>query len=88
MMSSHKKLGTGLVLAAALTIGAGYFAPGAESAPPFGTKADVTYSKNLWAALEKARLVGKNSINTRPYEGQAPHGAICATKGNAPAHGE
>ncbi|GBF25093.1 hypothetical protein MnTg02_00122 [bacterium MnTg02] len=45
----------------------------------FGDKGSVAFSKDLWAALSKARLAGKNAINSRPYEGQAPHGAILQT---------
>ncbi len=45
----------------------------------FGDKASVAFSKDLWTALTKANLVGKNSVNARPYEGQAPHGAVLET---------
>lgn len=44
--------------------------------PPFGRKADVAYGKKLWTALEKANLVGHESIRTVPYKGRPPHGAI------------
>ena len=47
--------------------------------PPFGDKASVSYSKALWSAMKKARLVGADSIRTRPYEGTEPHGAVLET---------
>lgn len=37
---------------------------------------DSSIAKALWSALEQERLVGENSIRTRPYEGQSPHGAF------------
>jgi hypothetical protein len=51
----------------------------AAGGPPFGDKASVSYSKALWTAMKKARLVGANSVRTRPYEGTEPHGAILET---------
>ncbi len=51
----------------------------AAGGPPFGDKASVSYSKALWSAMKAARLVGADSIRTRPYEGSEPHGAILET---------
>jgi hypothetical protein len=49
------------------------------AAKPFGGPDSVEYSQELWAALEEARLAGPDSINTVPYEGQHPHGAVLET---------
>ena len=46
---------------------------------PFGDAASVKYSQELWAALDKAKLVGANAMASEPYEGQEPHGAILET---------
>jgi len=43
---------------------------------PFGTKTDVAFAKQLWAALKSYRLVGPDRINVEPFEGNEPHGAI------------
>jgi len=60
----------------------------AQNNAPFGTKQDVEYSKSLWQALEKAKLVGPNTIETVPYKGQPPHGAILETVASTiTAHG-
>jgi len=48
----------------------------ANAAPPFGNPDDVKYAEKLWKALEKSRLVGKNSITSTPYKGTHPHGAV------------
>ncbi len=48
----------------------------AQKAAPFGGKGDVAFAKDLWAAMEKAKLVGANAINVRPFKGNEPHGAI------------
>lgn len=42
----------------------------------FGSHSDVSFAGDLWASLEKNRLVGKNSINVYPFNGNQPHGAI------------
>lgn len=42
----------------------------------FGGKADVAYAVRLWEALREIRLVGRDAISSRPYEGAEPHGAI------------
>ncbi|MBT4939277.1 MAG: hypothetical protein HON14_09115 [Rhodospirillaceae bacterium] len=43
---------------------------------PFGGPDSISYAKKLWAALDKAKLVGKNSIRVKPYEGSEPHGFV------------
>ncbi|MBT4836431.1 MAG: hypothetical protein HON94_03700 [Methylococcales bacterium] len=43
---------------------------------PFGTSVEIDYSKNLWQTLVTAKLVGNDSINTVPYKGMPPHGAV------------
>ena len=82
MRKTRNIVRAGVAFAMVAALGTGIVAMDTASAkmkPPFGTKADVAYSQDLWAALVKARLVGKNAINTRPYEGQAPHGAVLQT---------
>lgn len=51
----------------------------AEMAPPFGGPANVAYASVLWQRMAEARLVGRNAIWSKPYEGQEPHGAILTT---------
>lgn len=46
---------------------------------PFGDPDSVAYSQDLWAALEEASLAGDGAINTVPYTGQHPHGAVLET---------
>ncbi len=71
---SKLKLG-GLALAAVIA-----FSTGAQSQmAPFGSKEDAAYAASLWAALEKGGMVGKNAINTFPYEGTEPHGFVLET---------
>ena len=48
----------------------------AQKAAPFGSKKDITFAKDLWKAMQKAKLVGKNAINVQPFKGNEPHGAI------------
>lgn len=50
----------------------------AQSAP-FGGEEDVAYAAELWAAMKELRLAGDNAIDSFPYEGQEPHGAILET---------
>ena len=50
-----------------------------EAAPPFGGEADVAFALRLWDELQEARLVGRNAIESRPYEGVETHGAILTT---------
>lgn len=47
-----------------------------QPAPAFGSSADVNYARSLWKALTKARLVGERSVESTPYKGTHPHGAI------------
>lgn len=46
---------------------------------PFGDEANVKYSKDLWGAMEKAKLAGASAKADQPYTGMAPHGAILET---------
>lgn len=48
----------------------------AEVKPPFSGPANVKYASQLWSALEKASLVGPGAVQSTPYEGQEPHGAV------------
>lgn len=66
------------VAAAALAITAGCAAGniGAAAGPPFGGPDDVKFAGDLWTALAKQKLVGKNAIATYPYEGTPPHGKM------------
>lgn len=41
----------------------------AQSDPPFGGPADVSFANQLWAAMTEARLVGPNALKTTTYEG-------------------
>ena len=47
-----------------------------EKGMPFGGKEDVAFAKQLWSALEAAKLAGPNRINVEPFVGNEPHGAI------------
>lgn len=72
----------GVASLAGVVMGVGVllYSPSATSqAKPFGDEASIAYSKQLWAVLEKARLVGKSAKADKPYEGQEPHGAILET---------
>jgi hypothetical protein len=46
------------------------------AAAPFGNPDDIESSKQLWSVLVQEKLVGQGMINSTPYEGQPPHGAI------------
>ena len=48
----------------------------AEAAPPFSGPANVAYAKEIWTALERANLVGKDSLVSHPYFGNPPHGGV------------
>lgn len=48
----------------------------AVAGPPFGGPDDVKFAGDLWKALAKQKLVGKNAIVTYPYDGNPPHGKI------------
>ncbi len=67
-------------LFASLTAAAGILTTTANSqGAPFGNEKDVSYAKSLWTAMTAARLVGAKMIESRPYEGTPPHGAILDT---------
>lgn len=42
----------------------------------FSGPASVDYAQRLWAALNDANLAGPNTIQTKPYKGAHPHGAV------------
>ncbi len=48
-------------------------------AMPFGTSMDTDYAQQLWQALNNAKLAGNGAIETVPYKGQPPHGAVLET---------
>lgn len=48
-------------------------------AAPFGGADDQSYAKSVWNALKRANLAGDNAIQSVPYQGQPPHGAILET---------
>jgi hypothetical protein len=50
-----------------------------NAAAPFGGDEDVAYAKNLWSTMMDAGFAGEGSIQSRPYKGQHPHGAILDT---------
>lgn len=43
---------------------------------PFGSPQDIAYAADLWQALTDARLAGSEAIQSKPYPGLRPHGAI------------
>lgn len=47
-----------------------------DTGMPSGGSADTKYAADLWNALLAADLVGPKAIQTRPYPGQPPHGAV------------
>ncbi|WP_440997985.1 cytochrome P460 family protein [Arhodomonas sp. SL1] len=61
----------------------GYGGDGGEATagtqPSFGGPDSIAYAEELWSAMQKADLVGVNSIMSTPYEGQHPHGAVLDT---------
>ena len=69
----------GLLSAAFLLVGLTSQTVYGQNNAPFGGKDDTAFAAKLWAEMTKARLVGAKSINTHPYKGQAPHGAILQT---------
>lgn len=68
-------IGTGVAAAAAFMLAG---AAQGQTAP-FGNKEDVAYANALWGVLESAKLVGADSITSRPYEGTEPHGFVLET---------
>lgn len=72
-----KNIKIGAVAATTLLLGACASEPMMEkSEAPFGGPDSVAYAGDLWRALEEARLVGSNAIETKAYPGQHPHGAV------------
>lgn len=45
----------------------------------FGAEADISDAETLWSALQEAGFAGDGAIQTKPYEGTEPHGAILQT---------
>lgn len=70
-MLKNTKLSTGLLLLVLITS----YAVGQDKAP-FGDAENVKFAKTLWAELKAAKLVGKDRIHVRPFEGNEPHGSI------------
>lgn len=64
--------------AVALVITAGV-AAAQDSDAPFGNQASQEYAATLWQKLTEMRLVGENAIDTVPYRGVEPHGAMLET---------
>ena len=60
----------------ALSFALGAFGAGAA---PFGGPDDRAYPEQLWRALVRANLAGRNSFMSTPYTGTHPHGAILDT---------
>lgn len=48
-------------------------------AAPFGNKQDLKDAEALWKVLTKEQLVGMDRVNSTPYTGMHPHGAILET---------
>jgi hypothetical protein len=46
---------------------------------PFGTPDDVNYAEKVWQRMGEERLQGPNAIDTVPYRGVEPHGAMLET---------
>ncbi|WP_349367773.1 cytochrome P460 family protein [Salinarimonas sp.] len=63
--------------AAALVLGVGLAT--AQEEAPFGDEASVGYAEQLYAAMEELCLAGENAIDTMPYPGSDPHGAMLET---------
>ena len=51
----------------------------AQAQPPFGGPDDTGYAATLWQALISANLAGPGALESRPYPGQHPHGAVLQT---------
>lgn len=64
------------LLASACTMTADKGSKSMSMAAPFGGQQDVTYAASLWAALAEAKLAGPGAVESTPYTGQHPHGAI------------
>lgn len=61
-----------------MTAAAAALATGA-AAQEFGTEADVDYAAELWQAMVEAGLAGEGAVQSFPYEGTEPHGAMLET---------
>ena len=46
---------------------------------PFGGPDDTGYAATLWQALVNSNLAGPGALESRPYPGQHPHGAVLQT---------
>ena len=46
---------------------------------PFGDAKSISEAGDLWQALVAAKMVGKDSIMSKPYKGVPPHGTILDT---------
>ncbi len=63
-----------LALAAIVLTATAHVSFAQQMPPPFGKPDDVADAAKLWQALEKARMVGPNSLAATTYEGgTAPH---------------
>ena len=69
----RSKIAQACALAALVGLG------GNVAAAPFGNAADLEDAARLWKVLQQERLVGPGMINSVPYQGQHPHGAILET---------
>ncbi len=68
------------VLAKKLTVAGALLTMTASlQATPFGNTEDISYAKSIWNALSQAHLVGYDSIQAVPYDGQSPHGKVLVT---------
>ncbi len=76
MRSKMRILATSVVLGLAACAGYATVGGQASAGPVFGTPEDVSYAKQLWQELSAARLVGPDTILTRPYKGTPPHGDV------------
>jgi hypothetical protein len=52
---------------------------GNATAADFGDPENVNYAKDLWSTMTDAGFAGSDSLMSRPYTGQHPHGAILDT---------
>ena len=68
-----------LLTACSNNMSSGSAAKKSMMAMPFGTAMDTDYAQQLWQALNKAKLAGNGAIETVPYKGQPPHGAVLET---------
>ena len=76
-MGKLMKLSSKALLFSASLILTGGIAAAAEM--PAGGPDSVAYAAKIWAAINKANLIGDGMIITTPYEGTEPHGLILET---------